>query len=281
MIKNKKILFIALSLFSVALLTLFAIKAIENKASKNEPVIEDTQATTDGVAKDDSDPYDPDIYWREITKYSKVILPLNAKNGDKYLADTLFVGDSNTEGIGAFEHMPMKNVLGKHSMDIQGVSTDAYIQIAEDIPETEEDESQYITMLQSIAIRQPKRIIINFGTNNAGSHAIPEQFAAVYADTLKQIESSCPKTEIVIAAILPVCKERSYPKIMQDVIDQFNLQLAQLCRENGYGFLNYPEVFKDSQTGYANADYFSADGVHLNGDGYRLLLDYAGKHQYN
>ena len=37
----------------------------------------------------------------------------------------------------------------------------------------------------------------------------------------------------------------------------------------------------NSQTGYANTDYFSADGVHLNGAGYRLLLDYAGKHQYN
>ena len=60
-----------------------------------------------------------------------------------------------------------------------------------------------------------------------------------------------------------------------------NLELAQLCREKGYGFLHYPEIFKDSETGYANPAYFSADGIHLNGDGYRILLDYAGKHQYN
>ena len=49
-------------------------------------------------------------------------------------------------------------------------------------------------------------------------------------------------TKIVVAAILPVCKDRAYPKIKQDVIDLFNLELAQLCKDNGYGFLHYPEV---------------------------------------
>ena len=65
------------------------------------------------------------------------------------------------------------------------------------------------------------------------------------------------------------------------VIDSFNICLADICRTNGYGFLNYNEVFKDSETGYANTAYFSVDGIHLNGNGYRLLLDYAENHQYN
>ncbi|MBR2027653.1 MAG: SGNH/GDSL hydrolase family protein [Oscillospiraceae bacterium] len=280
MFYKNKYFYPVLALFCIAILSFIAISSSGSKYQEpesSEPVIE---SQPDEEVQAEVDPYDKTVYETEIVKYTDIILPLNSTNGN-YLAETLFVGDSNTEGIGAFEHLPMQNVLGKHSMNIQGFTADDYMLIAEDNPETEEDESQYITMYNVLVNRQPQRIIINFGTNNAGAHAVPEQFARTYADTLSLIKAACPNTKIVVAAILPVCKDRAYPKIMQDVIDLFNIELAKICKENGYGFLHYPEIFKDSETGYANPDYFSSDGVHLNGSGYRLLLDYAAKHQYN
>lgn len=283
MLSKKKIFYLLSVLFCISFFSLIIIFALDVSFSTSEPpaptpVLEE-QPDVETLAE--IDPYDKTLYEVEIADYADVILPLNTVNSDAYLLETLFVGDSNTEGIGAFEHLPIQNVLGKHSMNIQGFTSDDYLLVTEDNPETEEDESQYITMYNVLVSRQPKRIIINFGTNNAGAHAVPSQFAAVYKDTLRQIKTACPDTEIVVAAILPVCKERSYPKIKQDVIDLFNLELAKICRENGYGFLHYPEIFKDGETGYANADYFSSDGVHLNGEGYRLLLDYTANHQYN
>ena len=224
--------------------------------------------------------YDKSWYEQEIPNYTDVILPYN--NSDAaYLDNTVFVGDSNTEGLALFDHLVYSNVIGKHSMPIQGVCRDEYQVIVEDNPDTEEDESQYITMIQAIAARQPARIIINFGTNNAGKDANAEGFASSYLQVLSQIKAYCPHTQIVIASVLPVCYERDYLAIRQDSIDRFNIALADICRENGYGFLNYNEVFKDSESGYAKDACFSADGVHLNGDGYRLLLDYAVNHQYN
>lgn len=279
---KKKIFYIILMIICIAAFSVITISALDSSEYQTPPPpAEPETEQPNTAAQAEIDPYDKTVYENEIVSYTDVILPLNGSNSDVYLGETLFVGDSNTEGIGAFEHLPMQNVLGKHSMSIQGFTADDYLMIAEDNPETEEDESQYITMFNVLAGRQPKRIIINFGTNNAGAHAVPQQFAAVYRNTLEQIQSACPNTKIVVAAILPVCKDRDYPKIKQDVIDLFNLELAQLCREKGYGFLHYPEIFKDSETGYANPAYFSADGIHLNGDGYRILLDYAGKHQYN
>ena len=59
---------------------------------------------------------------------------------------------------------------------------------------TEENESQYITMYNVLVSRQPQRIIINFGTNNAGAHAVPTQFAAVYKNALAQVQAACPNT---------------------------------------------------------------------------------------
>lgn len=224
--------------------------------------------------------YDKSWYENEITNYSDVLLPFNSSNSD-YLDETVFVGDSNTEGLALFEHLPYKNVVGKHSMPIQGFTTQDYYLVTEDNPETEEDESQYITMLQVLANKQPKRIIINFGTNNAGKDASTSYFSRTYSGVLEQIETVCPNTEIIIASVLPVCLERENLNIRQNVIDSFNIELAEICKTKGYGFLNYNEVFKDLETGYANTAYFSVDGIHLNGDGYRLLLDYAESHQYN
>jgi len=283
MFYRKKTFYIVLFLFGISvfsLITIYAVKDFEKNAVIPEtPVIQES-SEPEVETQAEVEFYDKTVYDGEITNYIDVILPLNSPNA-AYIDETVFVGDSNTEGLGAFGHLYTSNVLGKHSMDIQGVSSDPYIQVVEDNPETEEDESQYITMIQALANKQPKRIIINFGTNNAGSHAVADSFKATYADTLAQIQSVCPNTQIVVAAVLPVARERDYPKIKQDKIDEFNIALAQLCREKGFGFLHYPEVFKDSDTGYMNTDYVSADGVHLNGDGYRLLLDYASKHQYN
>ena len=281
MFLRKKSFYILLMAFFITFFSFITINAL-NQPEPEVPVLpdENTELQPDTVVQAEVDPYDKTIYENDILNYTDVILPLNSTNKN-YLSETLFVGDSNTEGIGAFEHLPAHNVLGKHSMNIQGFTADDYLLTVEDNPETEEDESQYITMYNVLVSRQPQRIIINFGTNNAGAHAVPTQFAAVYKNALAQVQAACPNTRIVVAAILPVCKDRDYPKIKQDVIDLFNLELAQLCRENGYGFLHYPEIFKDTETGYANTAYFSADGVHLNGDGYRLLLDYAAKHQYN
>ena len=287
MFYKKKSFYIISVLFGLSLATFLVLNAISHLSAAESDNLADQETTNVNTSvvideeKEEVEYYDKTIYDTEIVKYSDVIIPFTDAVNPNYLDKTVFVGDSNTEGLGSFEHLPLSNVLGKHSMDIQGVTDNAYIQIAEDNPETEEDESQYINTIQALAIKQPKRIIINFGTNNAGAHASPAQFKSVYSQTLQQIKAVCPNTQIVVAAVLPVAQERSYPKILMSVIDEFNLALAQLCREEGYGFLLYPEVFKDSETGFMNTSYISKDGVHLNGDGYRLLLDYANKHQYN
>ena len=278
---KKKIFYIILMIVCIAAFSVITISALDSSKYQTPPHAEPETEQPNTAAQAEIDPYDKTVYENEIVSYTDVILPLNDSNADVYLGETLFVGDSNTEGIGAFEHLPMQNVLGKHSMSIQGFTADDYLMIAEDNPETEEDESQYITMLQVLANTQPKRIIINFGTNNAGKDASTDYFSYMYSQALMQIKTVCPNTQIVVAAVLPVCSERANYNLRQDVIDSFNISLAELCRSYGYGFLNYNEVFKDTETGYADTAYFSSDGIHLNKSGYRLLLDYAANHQYN
>jgi len=283
--KNKKTINTLLLVILIIIILFTCIYIIleissDNSSVSSENISSESSSEDEEVVQAEIIYYDKTWYDNEIINYSDIILPYNNPDPD-YIAGTVFVGDSNTEGLALFEHLSWNNVVGKHSMPIQGVTTDNYLLVAEDNPETEEDESQYITMLQVLANKQPDRIIINFGTNNAGKDASADYFVYMYSDVISQINAACPNTQIVIASVLPVCSERDNYNIRQDSIDKFNIALLDLCRTNGYGYLNYNEVFKDFETGYGNAAYFSADGIHLNGNGYRLLLDYATNHQYN
>ena len=286
MFKNRKIIYTVLCTAFAAIVgfTAFYIVSASKTAvppvSSQELISSATIIPSEETVQAEIIYYDKSRYDAEIANYSDVILPYGNAN-PSYLIETVFVGDSNTEGLSLFGHLAESNVVGKHSMPIQDFATDNYLLTAEDNPETEEDESQYITMLQVLANTQPKRIIINFGTNNAGKDASTDYFSYMYSQALMQIKTVCPNTQIVVAAVLPVCSERANYNLRQDVIDSFNISLAELCRSYGYGFLNYNEVFKDTETGYADTAYFSSDGIHLNKSGYRLLLDYAANHQYN
>ena len=80
-------------------------------------------------------------------------------------------------------------------------------------------------------------------------------------------------------SILPVKKNRSYPDIKKEDIDEFNLALAKMCKDKGYMFLNSAEIFK-GKDGYAKIKYFSNDGIHMNTDGYKALLEYVENHKY-
>lgn len=286
MFKNRKIIYALFCLIIISIICFTAVYIVSVQKDTPAPVSSADIVSSSTITESEETVqaeiiyYDKSWYDAEIVNWSDVILPYS-NISQSYLAETVFVGDSNTEGLSLFGHLATGNVIGKHSMPVQDFATDGYQLITEDNPETEEDESQYITMLQVLANTQPKRIIINFGTNNAGKGADEDYFAYLYSQALMQIKTVCPNTQIIIAAVLPVCVERANYSIRQDVIDRFNISLAALCRDYGYGFLNYNEVFKDAETGYANPTYFSSDGIHLNGSGYRLLLDYAVNHQYN
>lgn len=214
--------------------------------------------------------YDKNIYMTEIAKYPDIVIPYSADKDSRYLEDTLFIGDSNTAGLASFGYMPLQNVLGKKSMGIQGVISNSFVWF--------KGYSQPVNIVKAVKLLKPRRIIINFGTNNTLGITANE-FKSMYKKALYAIEHSYPHCDIIVAAVLPVGYRRENYNIKQQTIDNFNVVLAQLCSENGYHFLDYSEAFKDTDTGYMQKNCVASDGVHLNDKGYRLLLEYINDHQ--
>ncbi|MEG1049903.1 MAG: SGNH/GDSL hydrolase family protein, partial [Oscillospiraceae bacterium] len=214
--------------------------------------------------------YDSSLYTEGLKRFEKAIVPYNAEEYENYLADTLFVGDSNTAGLSSFGYLPLQNVLGKRSMAIQSVSTDEFVWFS--------GQDKPVSIIQAISLLKPRRVIINFGTNNTVGTSVKD-FASIYSSTLKQVKSAYPYADIIVASILPVGKHRENMHIKMQTIDSFNLALAQLCVDSGYYFLNLSEAFKSPDSGFMKPKYVAADGVHLNSAGYSVFLKYVADHK--
>ena len=186
--------------------------------------------------------------------------------GQEYLDETLFIGDSNTVRMSTLGYVTEENSLAAVSMGIQHVLSSNCMNF---------QGYGYVSVPKAVELMQPKRIIITYGTNNAYSSA--DTFIEWYKDAIDTIRESWDYADIIINAVSPVSKTRSYPQITMKTIDEFNLKLAELAKEEDCYFLNSSEALKGSD-GYAAAGYMERDGIHLSQEGMDALMEYVRTH---
>lgn len=261
---------IVILIILVLFLAVTAIMGIGKKPDSSSEITGSQSVVSGSYERSSIKKYE-DEYLKLIKEYDDVVIAENDIEDKNYLRETLFVGDSNTEALAAYKHISLQCVLGLTGMPIQQVPTNKCIWFA--------GYSEPVTMPQAIGLLKPRRIIINFGTNNAGGTET-EDFIKYYNSVLNTIEKAYPYADIIVSAVLPVGEKRSYPSITREDIDDFNLALAEMCREREIKFLNTAEMFKNPENGYIKDKYISKDGIHLTGDGYRAFLEYVETHKH-
>lgn len=204
-------------------------------------------------------------------EFGATILPKTSDAGTEYIDGTLFIGDSNTVRMMAYGHTTLENTIGVISMGIQHVPTKKCVYF--------QGKSSPVTIPEAVAIMQPQRIIITYGTNNTIGWS-SQKFIEEYKKALEAITKAWPYADIIINAVPPVDKYRQNTGITMKTIDSFNKALAEMAQELGYKFLDSSEALKDSATGFAKQDYTYSDGVHLNKKAMAALFDYVKTHSY-
>lgn len=126
---------------------------------------------------------------------------------------------------------------------------------------------------------KPRRVVMTFGTNNASGQFTRESFIDAYRDAIAVIQDAYPYCDVIINAIPPIGKVRSYPDITMETLDDFNKALEELAQELGLPFLNSSEALKGGD-GYAKPDYVIGDGLHLSQAALEELLFYTRTHAY-
>ena len=215
--------------------------------------------------------YDAEQGKLDKDQYGSTVLAETEDAGQEYLDETLFIGDSNTVRMMAYGHTTLSNTIGVISMGIQHVPTKKCVYFT--------DRSGAVSIPEAVAIMQPKRIVITFGTNNTIGWS-SDVFASEYKEALEAITDAWPYADIIINAVPPVDKLRQNTGITMQTIDSFNQALAEMAEELGYKFLDSSEALKDEDTGFAKTDYTISDGVHLSKKGMQTLFDYVRTHSY-
>lgn len=215
-----------------------------------------------------SDSYDSNKHTLDVDELGDTILKKTEDAGQEYLDETLFIGDSNTAALAVADLLPLEQVSAKVGVGVYSAITDNCCYFVGD--------NHGYTMVDTIAMMKPRRVIFTFGSNDAPYHTT-EEFIEDYREVLKRAEESYPYADIIVNSVYPVAKQSNYPDIKMSVIDEYNQALAQMCKEEGYKFLNSSEVLKGGD-GYLKPSYSRGDGLHLTTEALQEVLTYVREH---
>lgn len=207
-------------------------------------------------------------------EFSATVLPETEDAGQEYIDTTLFLGDSNTARMyRVFDYCSYDNAIGSVGMSARSLQKYACVKFS--------GYGSYVTMPQAVALMQPRRVIVTFGTNDLDPNYSAASFAENYRAGLQAIADAYPAADIIVNAIPPLGRSHSNASLTQSQVDEYNKAIVEMCDANGWKFLNSAEALKDAATGYAKDGYVeSSDGIHLTRAAMDALFTYIRTHSY-
>ncbi len=202
--------------------------------------------------------------------YVDTVLHESEDAGEEYIADTLFLGDSNTYRYMSYGFADLTNAVGVVGMGVGGIESLDCVKF--------KSYSDYVTIPEALPIMQPQRVVFGFGTNNLGGSV--DSFIETYTEAIQACYDAYPYFDVLVTAIPPVDKYSSYTNVSMNQINTFNAALVVMCEENGWKYINTSEVLIDEDTGYAYTEYTVSDGLHLSLEGCTALFEYIRTHAY-
>ena len=206
-------------------------------------------------------------------KVQPTMLGETADAGEDYISRLIFIGDSTTYGLKAYDVLPGSQVWtpssGTLALFNQSFATIVYPETGLEIPITDAIESA-----------KPEYVVLTIGVNGV-SMMDESSFKAEYTALVERIQSVSPDTKIICNSIYPV--EASYEAkdngINNEVIDRANGWILQIAEATGTHYADSASVLKRSD-GKLVSDYGNGDGIHLNATGFNRVLDYLRTHAY-
>lgn len=164
-----------------------------------------------------------------------------------YFEESVFMGDSITEGLDFYNIVNKSSILAKKG---QGV-----VQAKESV-----------SILSSI---NPQRIFVLYGMNDLKSSENSDDFKSNYTKLVEDIKQTVPSAEIYLQSLTPVQAKVQQKNncFSQDRLDKFTQTIIDVAREENVHYIDIRPVLKDRE------DLFEQDGIHFKADFYGLWLN--------
>ena len=261
----ERIMIIVLSVFALVCLCLCGVQIVKIMQKQQEP------RKADHIVKPDGN----DILAEPMPEGT--VLAETKDAGKEYIDETLFLGDSNTVRFMTFfdedglTYTSAENTIAGIGMGADAISTLACMQF----------DIGTFTMVDSVAILQPRRIILTFGTNNLDGFTNDATFfIEQYEPQIKAVQEAYPYADIIIQSIFPIAQFNDYPNLKNSQIRLFNAAIIQMCEQNDWKYLNTFEMLYDSASGFAKTELMDTDGLHLSEKGVAEVIRYVRTHAY-
>lgn len=194
-----------------------------------------------------------------ITMNTAHFIPESAEVDDTYFSNTLFIGNSITEGFKEFSGLDTPTYYEGRGMTVESIHRMKIVN-ADNSPNS--DGTGEKTVMDALKERQFDQIYLLFGANELG-WVYPDMFIEQYAQLIDDIKALQPNAKICVQSVLPVSAERSETDEVYNntKIENLNNMIINMSAEKGIPYLNAAEAFKDD-TGALPADK-TPDGIHL------------------
>ncbi len=128
--------------------------------------------------------------------------------------------------------------------------------------------------LNEITSSKPKKIFIMIGVNDLALGMSPDEILVNYKEILGRIKKESPKTDVFIQSTLPVnesIKDFWRHSDKGPLIKELNSKLEVLAKKEKVKYVDLYSSFID-ENGQMNLK-FTNDGLHINGEGYKLWCE--------
>ena len=237
---------------------------VDDGRAISDPVsIQSSDASPDFSSSEPAPPEPEDtVAWGEP-------LPKNATPvGEEWFDDAIFIGDSLTQGLSAYNLLDSDKVVASTGINPQSILTKDCI---------EQPDGSTVTVLHAIASEHPAKIYVMLGSNGVAFIG-KDKLVELYGEFVDNLKSAHPDSDIYLQSILPVthAKETEDDRYANSKIDEYNAAIMQMAGEKKVYYVNVAEAIKD-ENGCLPADV-GADGMHFGPSTYNLWLDYLREH---
>lgn len=195
--------------------------------------------------------------------------------GQEYIDKFVFLGDSTTYGLAAY------NIVNRNQVwtPTNGTLTLSRWEI-DRIYYPDEDTEIFIT--EAVQKKKPEYMLLTLGVNGV-SFMDEESFKLYYTSLVEAIRQESPDTKIILNTIYPLSANYNpynpTSEITNEKIDAANVWIKQIAEDTGVKFLNSASILKN-ENGVLIESYHNSDYIHLNGDTFGLVIDYIRTHGY-
>ncbi len=235
--------------------------AESEKSSEAQTEEPETEAVS--LSRENGIPDGGDAYMDIVVSEQAVTLD------DSYFEDAVFIGDSRMDGFRNFSGITKGSFVTAVGMELENFYTDAQIATAQ-------GNALVMDALKNINF---SKVYMMLGTNELGAYdmdAVKESYRKVLSDIKTRSASADPVVYVYSVIYVEEALVTTGDYVNNANVDTINLKIMEMCKEEGYHYINLNEVLSDGSHSLISGA--ASDGIHLNQEYCRKWLDYTKTH---